>query len=258
MRKISVKELQIIGSIVILVLMGFVALSGYSGSNTMAIGENSDKPKSVSFPIDLNSCSEKELELLPGIGPAKARAIVDYRATSGPFFFIDDLLLVRGIGEKTLSNLREMVTVSGQLYSNAEGVVLIDINTASSQSLQKIPGIGEAKAAAIIEYRELKGPIITEEDLLNVPGIGPSILPEILAAIIPLIGAEEQSGSRKVNVNNADVEDLCKLPGIGPVLAQRIVEARAHFGPFRSCDDLAKVSGIGDKTIASLKELVEF
>ncbi len=54
MRKISVKELQIIGSIVILVLMGFVALSGYSGSNTMAIGENSDKPKSVSFPIDLN------------------------------------------------------------------------------------------------------------------------------------------------------------------------------------------------------------
>ncbi|PIJ62048.1 ComEA family DNA-binding protein [Mesotoga sp. H07.pep.5.3] len=256
MRKLTVKELQIIGSVVILVLMGFVAVMGHTG--TESTEQNFDQTESVSFPIDLNSCTERELELLPGIGPAKARAIIDYRTSVGQFGSVEDILQVRGIGEKTLSNFRKMVTVAGSATTLADVNTLIDINKADVLSLQDIPGIGEAKAKAIVEFREKNGSFRTSDDLLKVPGIGPSILSEILASIVPLVGSDKQSGSLKVNVNTADEEVLCGLPGVGPVIAKRIVEFRASFGPFRSYEDLERVSGIGEKTIANLKELIEF
>lgn len=48
----------------------------------------------------------------------------------------------------------------------------ININTASAEELLQLKGIGEKKAASIIEFREKQGPFETPEDLLKVPGIG--------------------------------------------------------------------------------------
>jgi competence ComEA-like helix-hairpin-helix protein len=61
--------------------------------------------------LDLNRCSTKELETLPGIGPVLAQRIADHRAQYGPFQTTRDLLLVRGIGAKTLARLDTLVTV---------------------------------------------------------------------------------------------------------------------------------------------------
>ncbi len=57
---------------------------------------------------------------------------------------------------------------------------LVDINTAGAEALMSLPGIGEAKAAAIIAYREEHGPFRYPEELLNVKGIGESILEGLL------------------------------------------------------------------------------
>ena len=64
--------------------------------------------------VNINSASEKQLAELDGIGPVKAKAIVDYRKKNGPFKAPDDLMLVQGIGEKTYQLIKPYVTVSGE------------------------------------------------------------------------------------------------------------------------------------------------
>lgn len=63
--------------------------------------------------VNLNSASEVELESLKGIGPVKAKSIVDYRAKNGLFHSVDDLDKVPGFGKKTVDKLRADLTVSG-------------------------------------------------------------------------------------------------------------------------------------------------
>lgn len=63
--------------------------------------------------INLNMATEAELDALKGVGPVKAKAIVDYRTKNGPFKSVDDLEKVPGFGKKTVDALRADVTVSG-------------------------------------------------------------------------------------------------------------------------------------------------
>lgn len=62
--------------------------------------------------------------------------------------------------------------------------------------------------------------------------------------------------SAKVNINSADITQLQTLSGIGASKAQKIVAYREQHGPFKSIDDLANVSGIGEKTLESLRESI--
>ncbi len=72
------------------------------------------EPEQGSGLIDINSAGVEELDLLPGIGPAKAAAIIDYRAEHGPFSDVQELLEVPGIGEATLDGLRDYVCAGAQ------------------------------------------------------------------------------------------------------------------------------------------------
>jgi competence protein ComEA len=65
-------------------------------------------------PIDLNRASQETLQALDGIGPALSERIVQYRTTQRPFQRVQELQRVRGIGAKTLAELRPVVTVSSE------------------------------------------------------------------------------------------------------------------------------------------------
>ncbi|MDR5683164.1 MAG: helix-hairpin-helix domain-containing protein [Armatimonadota bacterium] len=56
-----------------------------------------------------------------------------------------------------------------------------------------------------------------------------------------------------VSLNTASAAELERLPGIGPKLAQRIVEDRAHNGPYASVEDLRRVKGIGPRRIEQIR-----
>jgi competence ComEA-like helix-hairpin-helix protein len=70
--------------------------------------------------IDINSASIQELDELPGIGPAIAARIVEYREKNGPFGKIEDLMEVRGIGEKKFLSLKDRVTVGAPAKPETE------------------------------------------------------------------------------------------------------------------------------------------
>jgi len=60
----------------------------------------------------------------------------------------------------------------------------------------------------------------------------------------------------RLDLNRASQQDLERLPGIGPGLATRILDSRAQRGIFGSVDDLRRVRGVGDLTLARLRPLV--
>ena len=62
--------------------------------------------------VNINTASPSELEALPGIGPAKAKAIVDYRQQHGAFKSVEELKNVKGIGEGIFSKLKAEATVT--------------------------------------------------------------------------------------------------------------------------------------------------
>ena len=62
--------------------------------------------------VNINTAGVDELVTLPGIGKAYAERIVEYRQKNGPFKKVEDLLNVRGIGEKTFDRIRDRLTIA--------------------------------------------------------------------------------------------------------------------------------------------------
>ena len=145
--------------------------------------------KSHSIPkININEADIETLSELPGIGPAKAKTIFDYREKIEAFKSLIELTKVKGIGKKTLLKLLpylEMIGDSTEVKAfltkdkSIEILGKIDINTASKSHLMSLAGIGEGKADAIIEYRKTNGPFKSIEEIKNVKGIGESIYQKI-------------------------------------------------------------------------------
>ena len=62
-------------------------------------------------PVNLNTATQAQLETLPGIGAAAAKRIIEYREKNGKFTKIEQLMNVKGIGEKSFLKLKPMITI---------------------------------------------------------------------------------------------------------------------------------------------------
>lgn len=76
-----------------------------------ASGNSSSGSSSTSGKVNLNKADEAALTTLPGVGPAKAQAIIAYREESGGFQTIDDIKKVSGIGEKSFERLKDLIDI---------------------------------------------------------------------------------------------------------------------------------------------------
>ncbi|MBQ4360787.1 MAG: ComEA family DNA-binding protein, partial [Proteobacteria bacterium] len=94
---------------------------------------------------------------------------------------------------------------------------------------------------------------------LSAPAPAPvaPIVPAVQAAVpaAPVIAAPAApvaAANGLVNINTADVNALAAMPGMGMGKAQKAIEDRNTNGPFKSCQDLQRVNGIGKKTVEKL------
>jgi competence protein ComEA len=99
-----VRNRLVAGAVALTVLM--------AAAGVAARGQASSDSKSPQMQINLNVATGADLEKLPGIGPALAARIIDYRQKQGGFKKIEDLMNVRGIGEKNFLKLKPLVTVA--------------------------------------------------------------------------------------------------------------------------------------------------
>jgi competence protein ComEA len=81
------------------------------GADAGGVADPSAVPGGPPPKLDLNAATTADLEALPGIGPVLAQAILDHRRRLGRFRSVEDLLGVRGIGERRFADLRDRVTV---------------------------------------------------------------------------------------------------------------------------------------------------
>lgn len=92
-----------------------------------------------SAPININSADvDTIMENLTNIGPVKATAIVEYREQNGPFKRVEDLLAVKGIGEKTLEANRDNIIID-EMISDVTSATNVTDNTTSDATTDKAP-----------------------------------------------------------------------------------------------------------------------
>jgi competence protein ComEA len=151
--------------------------------------------------IDVDSASATELTRLPKVGPRLAKVIVADREQHGPFGSVAGLDRVPGVGPGLLKSIEPHVVFSGSVSGAATSpqpstagtetesqlprfpAPPLNLNTATAVELDALPGIGPAKAAAILQYREEHGPFADTKELALVPGFGPSLVSRLASRL---------------------------------------------------------------------------
>lgn len=137
----------------------------------------------VNFPLELNSATVEDLMFIEGIGEYTALKIVDYARNYG-FYSVDELLNVDGIGNSKLAVIMPYVYVDSYMlppkeettFTESETITEIiiqkvNVNTCGKYELMQLPGIDEAMADKIIEFRETIGGYLKIEELTLVDGM---------------------------------------------------------------------------------------
>ena len=141
---------------------------------------------SYAEPVNINTATADEIAAsIKGVGAKQAAAIVEYREANGPFQSLDELNHVKGVGVKTIAKNQDNILLNGETAPPASKPAakpaktapgLVNINLAGTQELAVLNGVGPAKAAAIVAYREAHGTFQAIDDLINVKGIGEKTL----------------------------------------------------------------------------------
>lgn len=203
------RSAQLALAAVVAVFLGLLAVRGYGPHFTSRPTE----PVTSAAALDLNRADAAELEQLPGVGPRLAAAIDAHRRDRGDFRSVDDLRGVPGVGPVMIDKLRPLVKVEppaatvsvraadpelpprvrAQAPAENEQPVRapavrkiqpgdppIDVNTASADELQRLPGVGPVMAGAIVAGR----PFRSVGELDRVRGIGPKTLDKLRPFVV--------------------------------------------------------------------------
>ncbi len=252
-----------------------------------------DLPVNASLKVDINRADSAEFTRLRGIGPVFAARIVKFRNAKGGFNSVDDLAKIYGLPPETLESLRPHLYLTAyqgapartnESYpprgkKNYEGPSF-DLNTATAEDLQNLPGIGTVLSQRIVKYREARNGFQSVDDLAKIYQLSPEVFEEIKPYLTlsernpssaddltseprmasagtrsegAFRGASSAPALGSINLNEADSAQLVSVPGIGPASANRILKYRKLLGFYTSLDQLSSVYGLHPDNLLRMK-----
>ncbi|GAB4279876.1 MAG: helix-hairpin-helix domain-containing protein [Candidatus Rifleibacteriota bacterium] len=133
-----------------------------------AFGTDENKRK-----LNLNRADELSISALPGMNGPLAKRIVEFIKKRGEIKSLSELLEVKGMSKKKLKNLEMYATTWGGHAGQAAWGDKLNLNFASVEEIESLPGIGKKTAKDIVDFRNRNGGFFSLEDLKEIPGLTP-------------------------------------------------------------------------------------
>lgn len=240
----------------------FYPVNQATASPSSRVGEEKIEPNKSTkpfhlFSFDPNFATAQQWEEL-GLTEQNIRTIFNYKAKGGRFKQASDLQKIWGIRKEdaarlipyahieptTLYNTNYAKYQSTRNYSKPS-IPIIDINTASLENWEALPGIGPVLAARIIKFRDKIGGFSELVQVQKTYGISDSLF-KLIQPFLKLGTTEGNPLQTKPNINLATLAQLIKAE-IPEDIAKAIVLYRKQYGPFTSITDLKKIVFINEQ-----------
>lgn len=217
-----------------------------------------DGPPVALFYFDPNTLAVDDWLRL-GIPEKTVRTIANYRNKGGQFREPEDLRKIWGLRKTDADRLVPYIRIKPKQENHYESrsplpvrermegdktLSVIEVNTATAEEWESLPGIGKVLANRLIRYREKLGGFSSLDQVKKTYGISDSVF----AQIRPLLRLQPAnvSGNAWLNLNTATVSQLTTVAGIPEAIAKAIVVYRKEYGPFQQITDLKKLVLISD------------
>ncbi len=197
--------------------------------------------------FDPNTISKAELENM-GLKEWQARMVETYRTKVRPFQKPGDLYKIYGLDSVLIEKMLPYVELDTSfLKQEPKEIVLIELNSADTNELTKIKGIGRAYARRIVKYRQLLGGFVNKEQLLEVYGMDSTRYQRINEHI-----EVDISKINRLNVNTATFKELLKHPYLSYEVVQNIVNFRNNVRPFKKVDELKNIELVDEDLMSKI------
>ena len=221
----------------------------------------------VLYPFDPNTADSIELSSL-GLSRLVVRNILKYRQKGGLFRTVESFSRIYGLSEKEFDVLKPYIRmarteksepvkvdsivpvakVEKKVFKYPEGTQ-VDVNSADTTELKKIPGIGSGIAKAIVGYRKRLGGFHSLEQLAEIKYVTPELFKWFKL---------EETAVQKLEVNKSGLDKLRSHPYINFYQAKVIVEHRRKKGPIKSLSQLALYEEFTEKDLKRLSAYISF
>ena len=216
----------------------------------------------VLVPFNPNTADSATLTLL-GFTAKNVKSILNYRQKGGKFRRAHDLYKLYHVDSQLVTQLLPYVqldTLADNKYPSKtyttyqpKTIAPVELNTADSQALVKLYGIGPKMASKIVTYRNEVGGFFTVNQLTEIWGFDPLLMDELKGKI-----AVDVAQVRYLRINQVTYEELKKHPYLRYKQAAALVNYRKQHGPFTSAKDLKNVLIIPDSTCRKLEPYLRF
>lgn len=192
------------------------------------------------FPFDPNTATEADLLVL-GFSKFCVKNMLQYRAKGGRYTSMEKLAATYGMDAILLNHLAPLIqfptiTSTAKPKHQERKHMAVDINTASEEALDQLPGIGPVLAKRIIQYRNALG------GFLNIPQLGETygLQDSVFQKMIPLLTCPPGT-VKTIDINTVDEATLAAHPYCSKKQASILIAYRQQHGAFINATDLDKV-----------------